>query len=71
MTDETRRRQMRDKLMARAKKMQEADQSRRIAIIEKIIESRRNNRRPYSPERRKAQLRDLFGGKRHEAVIGK
>lgn len=70
MTDEIRRRQKREELMAKARAMQEADRSRRIEIIKRFIEARRNRKKPYSPEHGKEQLRDLFGGKRREANIG-
>ena len=63
MTDETRRRQKREELVAKAKKMQQADN------IKRIIENRRNLKGPYSPERCKEQLRDLFTGKHHKATI--
>lgn len=71
MNDETRSRQMREALMAKAARIIEADRKRRLGTIRRISESARTIKGPYSPERRKAQLRDLFGGKRHEAVIGK
>ena len=61
MTNETRRRQKRQELMAKARQMQEADRRRRIEIIKRIIDIRNNSTRPYNPETGKAQLRDLFG----------
>lgn len=70
MTNETRRRQMREELMAKARNMQEADRSRRIEIIKRFIEVRRNAKGPYTPEKCKAQLRDLFGDKYRKATIG-
>lgn len=71
MTNETRRRQMREQLIAKARQMQEADRSRRIKVIEKFTESRRSLKGPYSPERCKAQLRDLFGDKHRNAMLNR
>lgn len=70
MTNETRRRQMREELKAKAKRMQEGDRKRRLETIRLFIESRRTAKGPYSPEKCTAQLRDLFGGKHREAIIG-
>lgn len=69
MNTETRRRQMREELMARAARIIEADRKRRLETIKRVIESTRSIKGPYSPEKCRAQLRDLFGGKRREAVI--
>ena len=71
MNDETRRRQMRETLMAKATRIIEADRKRRLENFEKISELRRNRKKPYSPERFAAEVRDLFGGKRRNAAIGK
>lgn len=70
MEDEIRRRQKRSELMAKARQMQEASRKRRLETVKRIISSRTTTG-PYSAERRKAQLRDLFGGTHREAVIGK
>lgn len=70
MTDETRRRQKREQLMAKARHMQEADRSRRIEIIKRFIEARRNRKKPYSPEHGKEQLRNLIGDERRKAIHG-
>lgn len=70
MTHETRRRQMREALMAKARQMQEADRQRRIETVKRISESVRAISGPYSPERSKAQLRDLFGDGLRKAKIG-
>lgn len=71
MNDETRRRQKREELMARAARIIEADRKRRLENFEKISELRRNRKKPYSPESFAAEVRDLFGGKRRNAAIGK
>lgn len=62
---------MREELMAKARRIMEADRSRRIKDIEKFIESRRSSGRLYSPEKGKGLLRDLFGDKRRKATIEK
>ena len=69
MNDETSRRQKREELMAKAQQMQEGDRKRRLETVKRIIESR-NTKGPYSPERRMAQLRDLFGGRYRKAIHG-
>ncbi len=69
MTDENRR-QKRKELMAKAKQIQEADRKRRLETIKLFIESRRNAMGPYTPEKCKAQLRELFGGKLRKAIHG-
>lgn len=71
MTDETRRRQMRETLMAKAKQMQEADRQRRLNTFKMINELRRNRKKPYSPESFAAEVRDLFGSERRTTTIGK
>lgn len=71
MTDETRRRQMREKLMAKAKKMQESDRQRRLDMFRRIDELRRNRKKPYSPEFFAAEVRDLFGNRKRTTAIGK
>lgn len=64
MTDETRRRQKREELMAKADRIIKADR------MKLFIESRRTTKGPYSPEKSRAQLRYLFGGKHRKATIG-
>ena len=71
MTDETRRRQMRETLMAKATRIIEADRQRRLETIREINELRRNRKKPYSPESFAAEVRELFGSKRRNAAIGK
>lgn len=71
MTHETRRRQMREALMAKAMQMQEADRKRRLETFRKISELRRNRKKPYSPESFAAEVRGLFGGERRNAAIGR
>lgn len=71
MTDETRRRQLREKLMAKARKMQEADRKRRLETLKKIGGARRDLKGPYSPEAFAAKVRSLFGDGPREAKIGK
>lgn len=71
MTNETRRRQMREKLMAKAARIIEADRRRRLETVKRFSESARAIKGPYSPERRMAQLRDLFGGEHREAILDK
>lgn len=70
MTNETRRRKMREALMAKARQLQEADRQRRLETIGQICEARRNLKKPYSPEVGMALFRDLFGNERHTATIG-
>ena len=70
MTDETRRRQMRETLMAKAQQMQEGDRKRRLETVKRFSESARSIKGPYSPERRMAQLRELFGGRYRKAIHG-
>lgn len=70
MTNETRRRQMREQLMAKAKKMQEADRQRRLDTIRTIDEFRRNRKKPYAPELFAAEIRNLFGDDKRTATIG-
>lgn len=69
MNDEIRR-QKREELMAKAQQMQEADRNRRLETVKRIIKSARSIKGPYSPERRMAQLRELFGGERRKAIHG-
>lgn len=71
MNDESRRRQKREELMARAGRIIEADRKHRLETVKRISESARTIEGPYSPERRRAQLRDLFGGESRKAVLGK
>lgn len=71
MTDEIRRRQMREELMAKAKQMQEADRQRRLSTLKMISEFRRNRKGPYSPETFAAEVRNLLDDKRRTATIGK
>ena len=71
MTDETRRRQMRETLMAKATRIIEADRQRRLENSRKISELRRNRKKPYSPESFAAEVRGLFGGESRNATIGK
>lgn len=71
MNDETRRRQMRETLMAKAQQMQEGDRKRRLENFRKISELRRNRKKPYSPESFAAEVRELFGGERRNAAVGK
>lgn len=71
MTDETRRRQLRETLIATAKEMQEADRQRRLDTIRTIDKARRDLKRPYNPEHFAARLDVLFGGKKRTATIGK
>ena len=70
MTDETRRRQKREALMAKAKQMQEADRKSHLEAISLFIESRRSLKKLYSPEAGAALFRNLFGGKHRKADIG-
>lgn len=70
MTNETRRRQKRQELMAKAKKMQEDDRKSRLEAISLFIESRRSLKKPYSPEAGVALFRDLFGDKHRKATVG-
>lgn len=70
MTTETRRRQMREMLMAKANRIIEADRMRTRETIKRIHESRRNLKRPYSPEAGVAMFRDFFGDRRRKATIG-
>ena len=70
MTNETRRRQMREKLMAKATRIIEADRRRRLEAVKRFSESARSIKGPYSPERRMAQLRELFGGRYRKAIHG-
>ncbi len=70
MNTETRRRQMRKELMAKATRIIEADRKRRLENFEKISELRRNRKKPYSPERFAAEVRDLFGGRYRKAIHG-
>lgn len=71
MTDETRRRQMREALTAKARQMQEADRQRLLDTIRTIDKARRNLKKPYSPEVGVALFRDLFGGEKRTATISK
>lgn len=71
MTDEIRRRQKREELMAKAQQMQEeADRKRRLETIKLFIERRRSSKKPYSPEAGMALFRDLFRDTHHKATIG-
>ena len=63
MTDETSRRQKREALMAKAKKMQQADRMKRF------IEARRSLKKPYSPEAGTALFRSLFRDTHRKATI--
>lgn len=54
MTDETRRRQKREELMAKADRIIKADRMRQF------IESRHSLKKPYSPEAGVALLRSIF-----------
>lgn len=71
MTNETRRRQMREALMEKARQLQEADRQRRLETIRTIDKARRDLKRPYSPEVGVALFRDLFGDGLRKATIGK
>lgn len=71
MSKETRRRQMREMLKAKAKRIIEADEERRLETVKRFSESARAIKGSYSPERRMAQLRELFGDKRRKATIEK
>lgn len=71
MTDETRRRQMREALTAKARQMQEADRQRRLDTIRTIDKARRSLKEPYSPERFAAKVRSLFGDEKRTGKIGK
>ena len=71
MTTETRRRQMREMLMAKANRIIEADRQRRLENFRKIDELRRSRRGPYTPESFAAEVRSLFGDKKRTATIGK
>lgn len=71
MTDETRRRQLRETLIATAKEMQEADRQRRLDTIRTIDKARRSLKEPYSPESFAAKVRSLFGDEKRKATIGK
>ena len=64
MTDETRRRQRREELMAKAMQMQEADR------MKLFIEARRSLKKPYSPEAGVALFRSLFRDTHRKATIG-
>jgi len=70
MTDETRRRQLREAIVAKARQMQEADRLRRLDTIRTIDKARRSLKEPYSPEVGVALFRDLFGGEKRIATIG-
>jgi len=70
MTDETRRRQLREAIVAKARQMQEADRLRRLDTIRTIDKARRSLKEPYSPEVGVALFRDLFGGEKRTATIG-
>lgn len=63
MTDETRR-QKREALMAKAKKMQQADR------MKLFIKSRRSLKKPYSPEAGVALFRSIFRDTHRKATIG-
>lgn len=69
MTDETRRRQKREELKAKAARIIESDRKRRLGIVNAIIEARRNRRKPYSPESFAAEIRGLFEDKRRNTKI--
>ena len=71
MTYETRRLQMREALIEKARKMQEADHRRRLETLRTIDKARRDLRTPYTPEAGVALFRDLFGDGPREAVNGK
>ena len=70
MTYETRRRQMREALMAKANRIIEADRQRRLDTIRTIDEFRRNRKKPYAPELFAAEIRNLFGDDKRTATIG-
>lgn len=70
MTNETRRRQKREQLMAKAREMQEADRKSHLEAISLFIESRRSLKKPYSPEAGVTLFRSLFGDKHRKATIG-
>jgi len=70
-TKTTHRRQMREALMAKARQMQEADRQRHLDTIRTIDKARRSLKEPYSPEVGVALFRDLFGGEKRTATIGK
>lgn len=71
MTDDTRRRQKREELMAKAKQMQEADRKSRLETFGMIERVRRDLKGPYSPEALAAKIRSLFGDEKRTATIGK
>ena len=71
MTNETRRRQMREALTAKARQLQEADRQRRLETIRTIDRMRRDLKEPYAPETFAAKVRSLFGDEKRKATIGK
>lgn len=71
MNNESRRRQMREMLKAKAKGIIEADRQRCLEKVKLLHESRRTMKGPYSPERFTEHVRDLFGGQERKAIIGK
>lgn len=64
MTDETRRRQKREELMAKADRIIKADR------MKLFIKSRRSLKKPYSPEAGVALFRSLFRDTHRKATIG-
>ena len=70
MTNETRRRQMREALTLKARQMQEADRQRRLETIRTIDRMRRDLKEPYAPELFAAKVRSLFGDEKRTGKIG-
>jgi len=70
MTDETRRRQKREELKAKAARIIESDRERLRETIKELSGVRRNLMGPYTPERLAAEFDNLFGSKRRTGKIG-